>query len=72
MPPVWNWLAQLPDLPDRSVGTDPVGYLIMFGLGFLVATIGHIYKSKTMVIIGIALVMAATLVAPLIFALGNS
>ncbi|MBA3301394.1 MAG: hypothetical protein H0T15_05945 [Thermoleophilaceae bacterium] len=75
MPPAWLWLAQFlerkPDLPDRSLGTDPTGYLLIFGLGFLVATIGHIVKSKTMVAIGIALVMAATVIAPLVFALGE-
>ncbi|MBA2506450.1 MAG: hypothetical protein H0V29_10985 [Thermoleophilaceae bacterium] len=71
MPPAWNWLAQLPDLPDRSVGTDPKAYVFVFGLGFLVAIIGHVVQSKLAVAIGVALVMAATVIAPLVFALSG-
>lgn len=76
MPPALIWFAQFlekkPDLPERSVGTDPKTYLIVFGIGFLVAIMGHIVQSKFAVAIGVALVMAATVVAPLVFALGGS
>ena len=59
-------VAQLPDLPDPRFRTDPKPYLILFGVGFLTAVIGHIYKVKTMIALGILMVFLSTVVLPLV------
>lgn len=43
--------------------------MVVFGLGFLIAIMGHVVKVKAMVALGVGLVMVATIVAPLLFAL---
>lgn len=64
-------VAELPELPSRDVGTDPKPYIAVFGIGFLIAVFGHIFQVKLMVAVGVLLVFVATVVLPLIYALGN-
>jgi hypothetical protein len=64
-------IAELPELPSRDVGTDPKPYIMLFGIGFLLAVFGHIVQVKLMVAVGVLLVFMATVVLPLIAALGN-
>jgi hypothetical protein len=40
-------------------------YLVLMLLGFVVGSVGHLYKSKLTVGIGIAMIFAATLLLPL-------
>jgi hypothetical protein len=61
-------IARLPDLPSRDVGTDPKPYILVFGIGFLVGVLGHIFKVKVMVAAGVLMVFMATVVLPLIAA----
>ncbi|MSO41286.1 MAG: hypothetical protein EXQ70_05225 [Solirubrobacterales bacterium] len=49
------------DLLPHSIGP----YLAMMILGFVLGTGGHLYKSKTVVAIGIGLIFLATLLLPL-------
>ena len=63
-------VAQLPDLPDPKFRTDPEPYLILFGVGFLVAVFGHIFKVKAMIAAGILMVFLATVVLPLLVRTG--
>jgi hypothetical protein len=59
-------LPKRPDLePDSRFGTDPTPYLILFGVGFLVGVLGHLFKVKLMIAIGILLIFMATVVLPL-------
>jgi hypothetical protein len=61
-------VAQIPDLP--GLGDEGPGNLeslltlcfVLMGLGFAVGILGHIIQSRWLVGIGIALVMAATVV----------
>ena len=69
-------LAQLdlsgrgPDLtPDKSLQADPTPYLILFGIGFVVATFGHITRLKTLIATGILLIVLATVVLPIVQAI---
>jgi hypothetical protein len=59
-------VAQLPELPDPKFRTDPEPYLILFGVGFLVAVMGHIFKVKVMIAAGILMVFLATVLLPLL------
>jgi hypothetical protein len=59
-------VAQLPDLPDPKFRTDPQPYLILFGVGFLIAVMGHIFKFKVMIAAGILMVFLATVLLPLV------
>ncbi len=60
------FFAQLPDLPDPKYRTDPAPYLILFGAGFLIAVLGHIYKVRTMIAAGILMIFLATVALPLV------
>ena len=40
-------------------------YLLLMLAGFVVGTAGHIYRSKVVVAVGIAMIFAATLLLPL-------
>ena len=59
-------VAQLPDLPDPRFRTDPTPYLILFGAGFLIAVMGHIFKVKVMIAAGILMVFLSTVILPLV------
>jgi hypothetical protein len=43
----------------------PVPFVILMAAGFLIGGLGHLYKSKTMIITGIGLIFMATLGLPL-------
>jgi hypothetical protein len=43
----------------------PGPFIALMGLGFLIGTIGHIYKKPWLIGTGIALVFVATLLLPL-------
>ncbi len=58
-------LAQLPELPDPEVGVDPTAYLVLMLVGFLVGAAGHVYESRTVVAVGIAMIFLATVLLPL-------
>ena len=45
--------------------TRPAPFIALMFVGFLVGTVGHIYKTKTLVAIGIGLIFLATLCLPL-------
>jgi hypothetical protein len=43
----------------------PVPFIVLMAAGFLLGTVGHVYKSKTLIITGIGLIFMATLGLPL-------
>jgi len=45
----------------------PRFFLVLLGLGFLIGTVGHIIKSRTLVAAGILLIFAATIFLPLAY-----
>jgi hypothetical protein len=64
-------------LPDDGPGqsgdfrVSPTFFLVLLGLGFLIGTLGHIIKSRTLVIAGILLIFAATIFLPLAYTVSN-
>jgi hypothetical protein len=60
--------------PDDGPGqsgdfrVSPTFFLVLLGLGFLIGTIGHIYRSRTLQAAGILLIFAATIFLPLAYA----
>lgn len=63
------------DFLDPGDGPDPTGdfrvsptfFLILLGLGFLIGTIGHVVKSKTLQAAGVLLIFAATVALPVAY-----
>ena len=70
-------LLAMSDFLDPGDGPDPGGefrvspsfFLVLLGLGFLIGTIGHVIKARTLVAIGVALIFAATVFLPLAYTL---
>jgi hypothetical protein len=64
-------------LPDDGPGqsgdfrVSPTFFLVLLGLGFLIGTLGHIIKSKTLIAAGILLIFAATIFVPLAYTISN-
>ena len=55
--------------PGDGFTTSPTPYVIVLLLGFAIGIGGHIFKSKTMVITGILMIMLATVLIPIYLAL---
>ena len=64
-------------LPDDGPGqsgdfrVSPTFFVVLLGLGFLIGTLGHIIKSRTLVAAGILLIFAATIFLPLAYSISN-
>jgi hypothetical protein len=43
----------------------PAPFIVLMALGFIVGTTGHVYRSRPLVIAGIAMIFVATLLLPL-------
>jgi hypothetical protein len=43
----------------------PRAYIALMGIGFIVGTVGHIVKSKTIVAAGVVMIFLATVLLPL-------
>ena len=60
-------------LPDDGPGqsgdfrVSPTFFLVLLGLGFLIGTVGHIVKSRTLVASGVLLIFAATILLPIAY-----
>jgi hypothetical protein len=46
-------------------GSDPLPYIVLMGLGFVVGVAGHVYHSRTAIATGIGMIFLATLLLPL-------
>ena len=51
---------------------NPLPFAALMGLGFVIGALGHLYGSRTMIVVGIALVICATLLLPLAARLSGS
>ena len=56
----------LAGFPQNPSSADPGPYIATFGTGFVVAVLGHIFKVKLMIAVGILLIFVAAVVLPLI------
>jgi hypothetical protein len=55
-------VATPPEFPDVS----PDAFLTLLALGFGVAVVGHIYRSRPVIALGVTLIVVAVIVLPLI------
>ncbi len=60
-------LGALPGLPSQDEATDPKRYLMLLGIGFVIAVLGHLTRTKTLIAVGLALIFLATFLLPLYF-----
>ena len=51
--------------------TSPWPFIILFGAGFGIGVLGHLYGSRLVVAIGIAIVFFATLILPFALSISN-
>ena len=45
--------------------TDPMPFIALMGLGFVIGVAGHLYRSRTAIVTGIGMILVATLLLPL-------
>jgi hypothetical protein len=63
--------------PDDGPGqsgdfrVSPKFFLVLLGLGFLIGTVGHIVKSRTLQAAGITLIFAATIFLPVAYSVSR-
>jgi hypothetical protein len=53
--------------PSGDFRVSPTFLLVLLGLGFLIGTVGHIVKSRTLQIAGVLLIFAATIFLPIAY-----
>lgn len=59
-------LADVLPIPRNfDFSPDPAPYLIVFGAGFVIAVLGHIASSKTLIAAGLLMIMLATVLLPI-------
>jgi hypothetical protein len=51
---------------------DPLSFIVLMGIGFVVGVGGHVYRSKTAVAAGIGMIFVATILLPLGIYLNDS
>ena len=57
--------------PSGEFRVSPTFLVVLLGLGFLIGTIGHIIKSRTLQIAGMLLIFAATIFLPIAYSISN-
>ncbi len=62
----WPWLASFSpdDFPRPDFGTRPTPFVILLVAGFVVGIVGHLFRSRTLVAIGIGAVFLGTFLLP--------
>jgi hypothetical protein len=51
---------------------DPLPFIALMGIGFVIGVAGHIYKSRTAIAAGIGMIFVATILLPLGLYLSDS
>jgi hypothetical protein len=57
--------------PSGEFRVSPTFLIVLLGLGFLIGTVGHIIKSRTLQIAGVLLIFAATIFLPIAYSISN-
>jgi hypothetical protein len=52
-------------VPLAAFDPSPLPFIVLMAAGFFIGTVGHVYKSKTLIATGIGLIFMATLGLPL-------
>ena len=61
------------DGPDQTgeFRVSPTYLLVLLGLGFLIGTLGHLFKSRTLQAAGVLLILAATIFLPIAYSVSR-
>jgi hypothetical protein len=57
--------------PSGDFRVSPTYLLVLLGLGFLIGSLGHLFKSRTLQAAGVLLILAATIFLPIAYSLSN-
>ena len=57
--------------PSGEFRVSPTFLVVLLLLGFLIGTLGHIIKSRTLQISGVLLIFAATIFLPIAYSISN-
>ena len=57
--------------PGGDFEVSPSFFLVLLGIGFVVGTIGHVVRSRTLVAAGVLLVFLATVFLPIAYTVSN-
>jgi hypothetical protein len=64
--PIWTWLASFSpdDFPHPDVGSSPTPFVLLLVGGFVVGIVGHLTRTRTLVVIGVGAIFLATFLLP--------
>ena len=57
--------------PSGEFRVSPTSLIILLGLGFLIGTLGHLFKSRTLQAAGVLLILAATIFLPIAYSISK-
>ena len=57
--------------PWGDFRVSPTSLIVLLGLGFLIGTLGHLFKSRTLQAAGILLILAATIFLPIAYSISK-
>jgi hypothetical protein len=57
--------------PSGDFRISPTYLIVLLGLGFLIGTLGHLFKSRTLQAAGVLLIFAATIFLPIAYSISK-
>ena len=57
--------------PSGDFRVSPTFLIVLLGLGFLIGTLGHLFKSRTLQAAGVLLILAATIFLPIAYSISH-
>jgi hypothetical protein len=57
--------------PSGDFRISPTSLIVLLGLGFLIGTLGHLFKSRTRQAAGVLLILAATIFLPIAYSISR-
>ena len=57
--------------PSGEFRVSPTFLIVLLGLGFLIGTLGHLFKSRTLQAAGVLLIFAATIFLPIAYSISK-
>jgi hypothetical protein len=57
--------------PSGDFRVSPTFLIVLLGLGFLIGTLGHLFKSRTLQAAGVLLILAATIFLPIAYSVSR-
>jgi hypothetical protein len=57
--------------PSGDFRISPTYLIVLLGLGFLIGTLGHLFKSRTLQAAGVLLILSATIFLPIAYSISR-